>query len=257
METIAVSASTRVVDRTTTKPGSAKASARQARSRFYVGLAAFMTGIVMVGFWPSYFGPMLRGNMERPLVIQVHGLIFVGWMALFIAQVVLAARGRVDLHRKAGRLGIAYGCLVLGMGIVAGPAASVLHIRAGEWTRDRGAAFLLTTFGDMVLFGAFFAAAVAYRRRPEVHKRLMIAATVALLFAAVGRMHFIDSIGIKALIWLSPMFVGMAHDWFARRRVHPVYLIGTVGLFVGATRELFAESETWLRIARPIIDALT
>ena len=216
-----------------------------------------MTGIVMVGFWPSYFGPMLRGNIERPLVIQIHGLIFVGWMALFIAQVVLAARGRVDLHRRIGRLGIAYGWLVLAMGLVVGPAAAVLHVRAGEWPRDQAAGFLLVTFGDMVLFGSFFVAAFVYRRRPEIHKRLMIAATVALLFAAVGRMPFIESTGIKALVWLSPMFVGMAYDWFARRRVHLVYLVGTVGLFVGATRVLFTQSETWLRIARPIIDALT
>jgi hypothetical protein len=256
MQTIAVPGQARAAERTTTKSASAKASTRRARSRFYVGLAAFMTGIVMVGFWPSYFGPMLRGNIERPLVIQLHGLIFVGWMALFIAQVVLAARGRVDLHRQIGRLGIGYGWVLLAMGIVVGPAASVLHIRAGEWTRDEGAAFLLTTFGDMVLFGSFFAAAVAYRRRPEIHKRLMVAATVALLFAAVGRMRFIESTGIKALIWLTPMFVGMAYDWIARRRVHSAYLVGTVGLFVGATRVLFTQSETWLRIARPIIDAL-
>jgi hypothetical protein len=256
-QTIAVPDTARAAERTTTKPASAKASARRARPRFYVGLAAFMTGIVMVGFWPTYFGPMLRGHIERPLVIQIHGLIFVGWMALFISQVVLAARGRVDLHRRIGRVGIWYGWLVLAMGIVAGPAASVLHIRAGEWTRDQGAAFLLITFGDMVLFGSFFAAAAAYRRRPEIHKRLMIAATVALLFAAVGRMPFIESTGIKALVWLSPMFVGMAYDWVARRRVHPAYLVGIVGLFVGATRVLFTQSETWLRMARPIIDALT
>jgi hypothetical protein len=249
MPTIAVAGQAGAAERTTTKG--------RVRTRFYVGLAAFMTGIVIVGFWPSYFGPMLRGNIERPLVIQIHGLIFVGWMALFIAQVALAARGRVDLHRQIGRLGIWYGWLVLAMGIVAGPAASVLHMRSGDWTRDEGAAFLLITFGDMVLFGSFFAAAVAYRRRPEIHKRLMIAATVALLFAAVGRMRFIESTGIKALIWLTPMFVGMAYDWFARRRVHPAYLVGTVGLFVGATRVLFTQSETWLRIARPIIDALT
>ena len=122
------------------------------RSRFYVGLAAFMVALVLVGFWPSYFGPLLRGNVTRPLVIQVHGIIFIGWMALLVAQVLLAARGRVDLHRRVGRLGIVYGWIVVAMGIVAGPAASIIHIRAGEWTPDRGAGFLLTTFGDMVLF---------------------------------------------------------------------------------------------------------
>src|SRR5262245_12556425 len=228
---------------------------RRVKTRFYVGLTAFMVGIVVVGFWPSYFGPMLRGNVARPLVIQLHGLVFVGWMALLVTQVVLAMRGRVDLHRKVGRYGIAYGWLVLAMGIVVGPAASVIHIAAGEWTRDRGAGFLLVTFGDMVLFGGFFIAAVAYRRRPEIHKRLMIAATVALLFAAVGRMRFIAP-PVAAVVWLSPMFVGMAFDWASRRRVHPVYLIATPVLFIGATRVLFLASEAWLGIGRPIIDAL-
>jgi hypothetical protein len=229
---------------------------RRVRPRVYAGLSALMVGIVVVGFWPSYFGPMVRGSIERPAIIQVHGLIFVGWMALLMAQVALAARGRIQLHRKVGRYGVVYGWLVLAMGLVVGPAASVIHVRAGEWTRDRGAGFLLITFGDMVLFGACFAAAVAYRHRHEIHKRLMVAATVALLFAAVGRMSFIGSPALSGLVWLSPLLIGMVHDKVTLGRVHPVYIIATAGLFLGGTRVLFEQSEVWLRIGRPLLDAL-
>jgi len=225
-------------------------------TRFYVTLSALMVGMVVVGFWPSYFGPMLRGNIARPAVIQLHGLIFVGWMTLLMAQVVLAARGRIQLHRKVGRYGIAYGWLVVAMGLIAGPAASVIHVREGEWPHDRGAGFLLTTFGDMVLFGACFAAAVAYRHRPEIHKRLMIAATVALLFAAVGRMSFIGSPPLAGLVWLSPLLIGMVHDKVTVGRVHPVYIVTTIGFLIGGMRILFEQSEAWLRIGRPILDAL-
>lgn len=232
------------------------AAPRRVRPRVYAGLSALMAGIVVVGFWPSYFGPMVRGEIARPAVIQVHGLIFVGWIALLMAQVALAARGRIQLHRKVGRYGVAYGWLVVAMGLVVGPAASVIHVRAGEWTRDRGAGFLLITFGDMVLFGACFAAAVAYRHRPEIHKRLMIAATVALLFAAVGRMAFISSPPLAGLVWLSPLLIGMVHDKVTLGRVHPAYIIATAGLFIGGTRILFEHSELWLRMARPILDAL-
>jgi len=232
------------------------AVARRGRTRFYAGLSAFMSALVVVGFWPSYFGPLLRGNVSRPAVIQAHGLVFVGWMALLMAQVVLAARGNIQLHRKVGRYGVAYGWLVVAMGLVVGPAASVIHVRAGEWTRDRGAGFLLTTFGDMALFGVCFAAAVAYRHRPEIHKRLMVAATVALLFAAVGRMGFISSPPLAGLVWLSPLLIGMVHDKITMGRVHPVYIITTVGLFIGGTRILFEQSEVWLRIGRPLLDAL-
>jgi hypothetical protein len=215
-----------------------------------------MVAVMAVGFWPSYFGPMLRGHMARPAVIQVHGIIFVGWMALLMAQVLFAARGRIDLHRRIGRYGIAYGWLVLAIGLIVGPAASVIHIRAGEWTRDQGAGFQLTTFGDMVLFGSFFVPAVMYRARPEVHKRLMIAATVALLFAAVGRMRFIESRPLLAVVWLSPLFLGMAHDWITRRSIHKIYIVAALALFIGAARILFVQSELWLRIGGPVIDAI-
>jgi hypothetical protein len=228
---------------------------RAARSRFYVGLTMFMVAIVVTGFWPSYFGPMLRGNIARPMVIQLHGLVFLGWMALLALQVTLAARGRIQLHRRIGRWGIAYGCLVLVMGLAAGLAAPVQHVAAGEWSRDRGAGFLLITLGDMVLFGAFFGAAVAYRSRPEIHKRLMITATVALLFAAVGRLN-LTSFVLSELIWLSPLLVGMGHDWMQRRRVHPAYVIGTMGLLLGSLRVLAEGSEAWLAVGRPLLDAL-
>lgn len=229
--------------------------ARTARSRFYVGLGAFMCLLVLVGFWPSYFGPALRGQIARPAVIQVHGLIFVGWMALLMTQVVLAARGRIRAHRTVGSWGIGYGVVVFIMGLIAGVAAPVIHLSAGEWTRDRAAGFLLITLGDMTLFGSLFAAAFVYRRKPEIHKRLMVGATVALLFAAVGRMAFIPGPLLGAIVWLSPMFLAMAYDWKQRGRIHPATLIATVWLFVGATRVIFVESESWLRIGRGIIDS--
>jgi hypothetical protein len=239
----------------TTPASRAPIAVARPRSRFYLGLTALMVGIVLVGFWPSYFGPMLQGNIARPLVIQLHGLVFVGWMALLVAQVVLVARGQVHLHRQLGRLGVAYGCAVIVMGLVVGVAAPVMKVRAGEWDHDRGAAFLLVTLGDMVLFGSLFGAAVAQRHRPAVHKRLMVAATVALLFAAVGRMPYITSALVLTLIWFSPLLAGMAYDVMTSRRVHPTWIISAVFLFVGGLRLLVSTSETWLRIGRPLLDA--
>jgi hypothetical protein len=131
-----------------------------------------------------------------------------------------------------------------------------MHANAGDWSRDRAAGFLLTTLGDMVLFGSFFGAAVWYRSRPEIHKRLMVVATVALLFAAVGRMGVEASPALFELVWLSPVLAGIAYDFVARRRVHPAYVIGLAGLFVGSMRVLLENSEVWLVIGRPLLDAL-
>ncbi len=99
----------------------------------------------------------------------------------------LAARGQIALHRRVGSFGIAYGVLVLVLGVIVSIAVPAIHVRAGEWPMSRAEQFVAVPLGDMLLFSAFFGAAIAYRRRPEIHKRLIVLAAVAVMFAAVGR----------------------------------------------------------------------
>jgi len=227
------------------------------KPRFYVYMAVLMTAIVLGGFWPSYYGPLLRGAASRPWVLHVHGAIFMGWMVLLMTQVALVVTGRTAAHRKLGRFGIGYGVLVFVMGLVVSFAAPLLHLAAGEWPMDQAAGFLIIPLGDMVLFGGFFGAAIVYRRKPEIHKRLIVLATVALLFAAIGRLSFVLGRGpIALLAWLSPLLVAMGYDGVVSRRVHRTYVIGLVLLLIGFTRVLFTESEWWLRIGRALLRPL-
>jgi hypothetical protein len=224
------------------------------KTTFYVGLSLFMAALVVIGFWPSYYGQVLRGAAAKPLVIHLHGAVFTGWMVLLVAQVLLAWRGRVRMHRRVGTWGIAYGVLVLAMGLVVAIAAPVMHVNAGEWTRDRAAGFLLITFGDMVLFGSLFGAAVVYRRKPEIHKRLMLGATVALMFAAVGRIPGVETVlPLFFALWLSPVFIGMLYDWRTRGRPHVAYVVSAAWLTVVASRVFVSETEAWLPIGRAIL----
>jgi hypothetical protein len=223
------------------------------RSRFYTTLCLLMTAIVVVGFWPSYFGPMLRGNITRPWIIQLHGIVYVGWMALLIAQVVLVAAGRTRTHRRLGEFGIWYGWLVLTMGSIVSFAAPLIHLARGEWDMDRAAGFLIIPLGDMLLFGVFFGGAVAFRRRPEIHKRLIVLATVALLFAAIARISFTQSTPLLLLIWLSPILIAIAQQALMHRRFDRLYAAGLVVLIVGASRLAIAGWEPWLGAARRLL----
>jgi len=226
-------------------------SAQRRSHLFYVALTLLLIATVITGFWPSFFGTLLRGGVSRPLVMNVHGTIFTGWMLLLFVQVGLASTGRLRAHRRVGTFGIWYGGLVWGMGVVATFAAPVIHIRAGEWTMDQAAGFLILPIGDMILFGSFFGAAVKYRNQPEIHKRLIVAATVALAFAAVARMNL--ALPLFFLIWMTPMAALAVFDFVSARKIHKVTLICSGIMAIAFLRLPLVESQGWIAIGRTLL----
>ena len=226
-------------------------SAQRRSHQFYVGLSLLLIATVVIGFWPTYFGTLLRGGATRPLVMHVHGAIFTGWMALLFLQVGLAATGRVRTHRRVGTFGIWYGAAVFTMGVIATFAAPVIHVHAGEWTADQAAGFLILPIGDMILFGGFFGAAVKFRNKPEIHKRLIVAATVALAFAAVARMNFAPPIFF--VIWMAPMAALAAFDFRSTGRVHRVTMICIAVMVIAFPRVLLIENEAWIAVGRALL----
>lgn len=190
---------------------------------FSVALVLVMTGVVLAGFWPFY-ARLFTGGTGVHWVIHVHAAVFSGWMLLLLTQVGLIYRRRVSAHQRLGRLGIYYGLLVLLLGLVATFVAPVVHVQAGRWTLDEAAGFLILPLGDMLLFAGFFGAGIAYRRRKVLHSRLMLLATMALLFAPAARMAN-RPVSIL-LVWLFPLALAMGYDAVTRRRVERVYIAG-------------------------------
>jgi hypothetical protein len=87
--------------------------ARVQTKRVFVPLALLAVVIAAIGFWPTYFGPLLKGTLHTQLVIHVHAAVFVTWLGLFIAQAALAATGRVALHMRLGPWLFASACCSL------------------------------------------------------------------------------------------------------------------------------------------------
>jgi MFS family permease len=226
-------------------------SAQRRGHQFYVGLTLFLIATVVIGFWPTYFGTLLSGGVARPMVMHVHGAVFTGWMALLLLQVGLAATGRIRTHRRVGTFGIWYGAAVFVMGVIATFAAPVIHVRASAWTLDQAAGFLILPIGDMILFGGFFGAAVKFRNKPEIHKRLIVAATVALAFAAVARLNF--PLPIFFVLWTAPMAALAAFDFQSTGRVHSVTAICIAAMVIGFPRVLLIENEAWLVVGRAML----
>jgi hypothetical protein len=222
---------------------------------FHLGLAAAMTIIVLLGFWPFYSGLFTGAERAHP-IIYVHAAVFSGWLALLLAQVWLVFRRRVATHRRLGRFGILYGTAILLSGIVTGFAFPALRVRDGTMTLDEAAGFLVLPIGDILLFGGFFIAGILARRRRESHRRLMILAAVALIFPGAAR--FALPAGPLAILglWLVPLVAAMLHDVWVDGRVHRLYWMGLAVLVAAFSRIALMEAEAWLVIGRGIVRAL-
>ena len=215
--------------------------------RFYVGIGLFFTLIALVGFWPTYFGPLFQGTVDSPLLVHIHAVVYMGWLFLFIAQAALAATGRIRLHRKLGRIGIAYGPALIVIGILTAFGQFSRLVEAGQL--ELAQRRLLGPLTDMVAFPIFFGLAVAYRRRLEIHKRFMLVATTTLLIAAVSRMSFLGTpvpLLVFLPVWFSPIVLAMGYDFMTKRLIHPAYVFGLGGLFVLRLRGNLVETDAWL-----------
>ena len=229
------------------------------RRPLYVALSVLIGAIAIGGFWATYFGSLLRGSAttSQPLLIHAHAAVFVGWLALFLTQTVLAAVGRVRAHRALGQAGIWYGVFLVLMGIWTAVSRSAYHMR----TSRSGEGLLFVALLDMAIFAPFFGAAIVYRRQPQIHKRLMVVAATMLLVAAVGRFWFLPAppmdLLVSSAIWFSPVLLGMAHDWWTSRRVHPVYVLGLAAfVFRLASPAFVIGTPAWSSIARLITSAV-
>jgi hypothetical protein len=218
--------------------------------RIFVPLALLITLIAFTGFWPTYFGKLLAGTVSAPLIIHIHAAVFVVWLALFIAQAVLAASGRRALHVKLGPWLMAYGVFLIAVALLTSVAIFHQRVEAGNFAEATRRLF--APLRDMLVFAPFLAAGWIYRRNPEIHKRIMVAATTILLIAAVNRLAFLGRpvpMLQFLLVWLAPVYLAMAWDWYTRRIVHPVYVIAALVMVSMRLILPLRDTEAWLAFA--------
>lgn len=201
---------------------------------FFSGMAIAMTLIAIIGFAPSYYLKAHFGTPALSPLLHWHGAAFTLWMVLLIAQTSLIAAGRVALHRQLGVAGIvlAVTMMVLG-GVVAITRAQqgVLGVPGVP-----PLVFLAIPLMTLVVFPVLFGLAIHFRRRSDIHKRLMLIATVELVTAAIARLPGLGPLGPPAFFGAADLFVVAIaiYDWRTRGRLHPATI--WAGLFLLASQ---------------------
>lgn len=232
---------------------------RQDRNFFLLMVALLWLGILM-GFVPDIIS-RVRVHRLFPAVVYFHGAVFVGWLCLLTAQVLLIRSRRVDLHRELGMVGTAlYGAM-----LVLGITTSVVVDYDLFGTPRSDPSFLSIQLADMLAFAVLGGLAIALRKRPDAHKRLMILATICIANAGFSRWwaRGLESLvgdgywGNWAQLYLSDfLLIAMvgAYDLISRRRMYSAYIFGALwGLGVELAAVWMYMSPWWKPVATALI----
>lgn len=215
------------------------------------GLSALLA---LIGFSRRYLLPIASGSFHAPAIVHVHGAITFSWIAVFLLQTMLITWGRTATHRRLGMAGIAIGSLLVFT------ATEVAILLLSRELREGGPSpreFLATLLSIILLIACLLGLGIATVDRPEVHKRLMILATLVILTPALARIIQLvdgslsrlvrnDLAGLASDVLI---LIPIAFDFKTRGRPHVTYLLGLVGIvIVQAATLLLRTSDPWYAV---------
>ncbi len=218
--------------------------------RLYTWAAMVAIAIVFAGFARTYFLKTSFGTPELPTLLHAHGFVMSLWFVLFLVQVRLVATRRTDLHRRVG----VFGALVAAAVLIVGTATAITAAKLGHTPGPPPLIFLAIPLGDMLVFALLVGTGLYFRRRSDIHRRLMLLSCVGMLTAAISRipLDFIQAGGLPMFFGLTDLVVlcCVVYDTVKQRRLHPAF--GWGALLIVAShplRFLLAGTPAWQQFA--------
>jgi hypothetical protein len=209
-------------------------------------------GFLLLVFWTfarTYFLKFLFETPTLPPLLHVHAIVMSGWVVLLALQSALVTARRVSWHRRIGVFGAVWAALLVVVGSVTTVHAAVREVRGH--TAMAAPQVIITTLdlAQMALFAGLVTVAIWQRRRPAVHKRLMLLTIACMLPDALARLPVSFMTNELILVGLYGFVIAcVGIDTVRHRRLHPAFgwgalvLLGTftVLLFVAITPQWIA-----------------
>lgn len=236
-------------------------SQQNGKPTFFTFIAIVAIGAIVIGFLKTFILPLIAGTKQWPVTIYLHAFFVMGWVVLFLTQSILIQNRKYKIHMILGKWAsiIAFGASV---SII--PAA--LYQCERELREGLGQTAISTILGAVtsaLIFLTLVILGIAYRKKPAVHKRLLLLATIVLIWPAWFRWrHYFPSVE-RPDIWFavvlsdSLIIVAFIWDWMKNKRIHPALLYG--GLFIlseNCMEILLFDSPGW-RLAANFIYSLS
>ncbi len=243
------------------------ALSRTDRERQFYAFAAFvMLVLTMIGFRAFLLQGRSVGGVpmtrEIVLLIVMHGLAMLGWVVLLCIQSVLSVTDRRRLHVTLGTAGAFIAGAIVILGSVVAPLS--VHFNPAAYNDFGGARyFLALMWPEPVTFGLFAAIGFAYRFRPEVHRPMMLIATVGIMTGSLARLPYWDALlgavngSVPIAMFGQMLILGaifLAAHAAVTRRLNPYFLAGLGGqAIITSLSSIVARTHAWDQIGSLIV----
>lgn len=200
---------------------------------FHSVAAALNLLIMLIGFSAFYTdGRGENGRVIAPAimpVVIVHGMAITAWYVLALGQALLIATRNRKLHMTLGWTAV----VLLPVIAVSGVLVAVRSAQGApnfNFFGMRYHDFVLVMFMEITVFTVLVTAGVLTRKRPEIHRAMMLSASWGLLIGATTRIP-----------WLIAPFGG---DGSRLAFFGPVYVLGAI--LIVARSLMMRSFDRWL-----------
>lgn len=205
--------------------------------------------IVASGFARTYYLRFLFHTPGLPPLVQIHGVIMTLWCVGLIVQTWLIEARQIRLHQ---RLGIGMAALAATV-VLLGEILTVNGVaREGRLHHIGKFHYLLGINSiNLLLFAVLVSLGIAFRRRPDQHKRLMVLAAITLLAPAIARivLLFTHKPLPQFLAFYTCLLVCITVDTLRQRRIHPVFAIGALVVIAAFQLSYLAvQTPAWMKM---------
>ena len=189
-------------------------------------------------------------------LVVIHTVIFSAWIILFVVQPLVVAKGNRRLHMTLGKFGVllAIAIVVAGMALAIASTLTKPDQVFGLLGVKRTQQFMIP-FANMIHFVTFATLGIVYRKKPEMHRPMMLLATITIVMAALARFTNQSLSGTYVWTYLgpfaSPLILGaflLFIHWLATRHRSHWFAAGMLfSIVTSALAYRVMKSELWER----------
>lgn len=227
------------------------------RLTFFTAIAIIGIIAILVGFSKTFIIPLVSGTKTWPLTIYAHAFFVFGWVIIFLTQSLLIQNKKYKIHIFIGRWAA---FIAVGAAISIIPASLFqVERELKEGLGQTAISSIVGSLASATMFLILVTLGILNRKRPQVHKRFMLLATIILIWPAWFRWrHYFPSVE-RPDIWFavvlsdSLILVAFIWDWLKNKYIHPALLYG--GLFIIAENVmeiLLFDSKGWRVLANTL-----